>query len=419
MPNGGILSGFVEASVQLPADGLNGNCIVYYSGNYSKFTMTVKLVNGVREGEAVIVNDGHPYMRVEYKSGCLTGAMERYNESGMVMLRGHLVNGVEDGLFEEYDANKNVVWRGFYQNGRRLMEVRRKGLMANAADPTSVMSGEFYEMDENGNVRYCCTYANGMRIAVLASYMNNVMTEYDANGKRVYEGGFMGDTVNGFLRNGKGTEYANNGETVLYSGDWKNGKRSDGANNTGGHKMKQLPVIGKSRGKQSMFWVLGIVLAIVVVIIVVVIACVNNKRNPVIKNCSKLQSYTTKTSNQVYTIRFKGDSCRTISVNEDLFWTTRSFEAEGMKGLESIVIGNRCFSGAGPYPVYYNYKTDGTCRIVNCPKLQSIQIGYQSFSDYHSFELSNLPSLQSISFGGYSFYWMPSLSLTSGIDDVV
>ena len=39
--NGGFLSGFVEASVEKPADGLNGECTVHYSGQYSKYEMIV------------------------------------------------------------------------------------------------------------------------------------------------------------------------------------------------------------------------------------------------------------------------------------------------------------------------------------------------------------------------------------------
>ena len=73
----GFLSGFVEASVEKPDDGLNGDCIVHYAGKHSKYEMTVKLVNGVREGEAMIVNDGVPYLRLKYKQGSLTGKRER------------------------------------------------------------------------------------------------------------------------------------------------------------------------------------------------------------------------------------------------------------------------------------------------------------------------------------------------------
>ena len=58
----GFLSGFVEASVEMPADGLNGDCIIHYSGQYSNYTMQVELLNGIREGDAVIMKGDIPYM---------------------------------------------------------------------------------------------------------------------------------------------------------------------------------------------------------------------------------------------------------------------------------------------------------------------------------------------------------------------
>ena len=112
--NGGFLSGFVEASVEKPADGRNGECIVHYSGQYSDFVMKVKLVNGLRDGEALIVNDGVPYIKLAYKNGVMTGNVERLNKYLITELKGSVVNGDERGLFEEYDKNKKVVWRGYY-----------------------------------------------------------------------------------------------------------------------------------------------------------------------------------------------------------------------------------------------------------------------------------------------------------------
>ena len=64
-------------------------------------------------------------------------------------------------------------------------------------------------------------------------------------------------------------------------------------------------------------------------------------------------------------------------------------------------------------------QNDGSYRIVNCPKLKSIQIGNWSFRDYHSFELNNLPSLQSIDMGHRCFYYAPIFSLTGLIDGMV
>ena len=95
-----------------------------------------------------------------------------------------------------------------------------------------------------------------------------------------------------------------------------------------------------------------------------------------------------------------------IVIGDNCFGKVRVFELDGLSELESVVIGKSSFR------ISNDERSDGSYRIVNCPKLKSIQIGYHSFEDYHSFELNNLPSLQSIDMGKYCFFWTPSLSLT-------
>ena len=102
-----------------------------------------------------------------------------------------------------------------------------------------------------------------------------------------------------------------------------------------------------------------------------------------------------------------------IAIGDWCFGKVRVFELDGLGELERVVIGQQSFRFG------YNERSDGSYRIVNCPKLKSIQIGYESFRDYHSFELNNLPSLQSIDIGENCFYWTPSFSLTGLIDGLV
>ena len=104
---------------------------------------------------------------------------------------------------------------------------------------------------------------------------------------------------------------------------------------------------------------------------------------------------------------------KSIVIGDRCFGKVRVFELDGLSELESVVIGRESFR------ISYYERIDGSYRIVNCPKLKSIQIGYYSFSDYHSFELNNLPSLQSIYIGRECFYWTPSFSLTGLIDGLV
>ena len=95
-----------------------------------------------------------------------------------------------------------------------------------------------------------------------------------------------------------------------------------------------------------------------------------------------------------------------IEIGNDCFGKVRVFDLDGLSELESVVIGQHSFRIGG------SEQSDGWYRIVNCPKLASIQIGYESIQDYHSFELRNLPSLQSIVLGDRCFNWLPLFSLT-------
>ena len=103
-----------------------------------------------------------------------------------------------------------------------------------------------------------------------------------------------------------------------------------------------------------------------------------------------------------------------IEIGGGCFGKARVFELDGLNELESVVIGQWSFR------ISSSERSDGDYRIVNCPKLKSIQIGQYSFNDYHSFELNNLPSLQSIDMGAwYCFEYAPSFSLTGLIDGLV
>ena len=95
-----------------------------------------------------------------------------------------------------------------------------------------------------------------------------------------------------------------------------------------------------------------------------------------------------------------------IEIGDSCFGKVRVFELDRLSELESVVIGGSSFriSSSG--------RSDGSFRIVNCPKLISIQIGDESFYDYQSFELNNLPSLQSIDMGEKCFIRVPLFSLT-------
>ena len=102
-----------------------------------------------------------------------------------------------------------------------------------------------------------------------------------------------------------------------------------------------------------------------------------------------------------------------IVIGNGCFGKVRVVELDGLSELESVVIGQYSFR------IDNKERNDGSYRIANCPKLKSIQIGNESFEDYHSFELNNLPSLQSIVLGPECFRYAPTFSLTGLIDGLI
>ena len=411
----GFLSGFMESSVEMPADGSSGECIVHYGGEHSKCEMIVRLVDGKREGEAMIVNDGMPYLKLHYERGSLTGVVERLNELGLLDMRGHLENGMETGFFKEYERGKKVVWIGYYRNGERYSEVRSR--VANQNDD----SGEFYELDENGKVTKLCLYENGERSRVIQKFSGEVMTELDENERRVYEGGFSGDMENGYVREGKGKEFVNGGREAVYSGDWKNGNRDGMGTEYKGSK----PVYtgewkdGKRNGNGKEIdergnMVEGIWCNGIRVITTVVSSSLAS--NPQTIEELKIDANSFNDSS-VTELKLSGlVHLKRIVIGDECFGSVRVFELDGLSELESVVIGINSFTIAKTVDIWYGERTDGSYRITNCPKLKSIQFNDQAFCDYHSFELNNLPSLQSIDIGSHFFYDTSSFSLTGLID---
>ena len=107
------------------------------------------------------------------------------------------------------------------------------------------------------------------------------------------------------------------------------------------------------------------------------------------------------------------NSLQILYIGNGCFGKVRVFELDGLSELESVVIGQYSFR------ISDKERSDGSYRIVNCPKLKSIQIGDGSLYDYHSIELNNLPSLRSIEVGEKCFHWTPLFSLTGLIDGLI
>ena len=243
------------------------------------------------------------------------------------------------------------------------------------------------------------------------------MTEYDNinNGKVAYVGEYSGDTEHGYKRCGNGKEYKNGGKRPVYVGNWKDGKRDGMGTEYKGIMPSYWGKWRNDRRKGKCNGVVWMWLGIVTVIVLVAVTCYLNAITITFTSCSQFEDYSRNPNEKKTRMLFKkGCDCKRIVIGNGCFGKVRVFELDGLSELESVVIGRDSFR------IDFWERNDGSYRIVNCPKLKSIQIGQYSFNDYHSFELNNLPSLQSIDMGNWGcFCYAPSFSLTGLIDGLV
>ena len=117
---------------------------------------------------------------------------------------------------------------------------------------------------------------------------------------------------------------------------------------------------------------------------------------------------------------------KSIELGNDCFSNVDVFNIDGLNELKSLKIGNNSFTHLKSNDKWNNGKANNTNRsfsILNCDKLESIEIGLFSFSDYGGlFELKNLPKLSTIKIGDID-YWSRNIYYSSfvikGIIDMI
>ena len=107
---------------------------------------------------------------------------------------------------------------------------------------------------------------------------------------------------------------------------------------------------------------------------------------------------------------------QSLNIGNEMFNLVSTFKIDGLTSLTSLSIGSNSFTSMKNG---YGNDPSKSFQILNCDKLESIQIGEYSFSDYGGeFELSNLPQLQSIQIGqlnsnSYNFYYLSNFEIQS------
>ena len=362
--NGGFPDRSMETSVEKPVDGLNGSEIT---------TENVERGNGNGEKEISIKEwDG-----MGMKERLDTVMKEKNDDS---IMEYDIETGRECGVWKK-EEKCYAIKRGDEENRVVVTDLKTHEMRVYDGDEWKENEQDgvgCIDLDVNGK-----RWEGGMKNGKPFGY--GVL--YDEEGKKEYEG-FMVDGV----KMGYGIEYYNGIERIEYEGCFYDGKRF------GRGVLYDRNGIMEYNG----LWKNDMVYS-------------PNSSGSTIDNHTESVtiSYGVFNNREPFIPSFYMQSLKRIVIGDRCFGKVRVFELNGLGELESVVIGEYSFR------ISDAERSDGSYRIVNSPKLKSIQIGYESFEDYHSFELSNLPSLQSIDMGGYCFFLAPSFSLTGLIDGLV
>ena len=88
---------------------------------------------------------------------------------------------------------------------------------------------------------------------------------------------------------------------------------------------------------------------------------------------------------------------RKLTVGDECFNEVETVKLNGLKELESVVVGKESFEFQG------NRKT--SFELKDCEKVKELIIGEESFNLFGKFSLENTPSMERIIMKGWNFYW--------------
>ena len=412
---------------------------------HSNCKLETRIVDSEINGKSKIVNYENVIIAsLIFVNGVATGPCILNDKKGILYFKGYLENGYRQGRGQEYDKNGELIFDGFYNEGKQLKIYK-----------IPEMKGYWKELDENDNIISICKlddfgnkygicyfynkniiiriskWNNGKEITVIKQFNGHIMTEY-RKGRKQYEGGYFNSLAKNYPRNGHGKEYKADGFTLSFDGSYYNDKKH-GEGLIYKHRVathKTIWIRGYTKGKIQFCLILFALLMVVItilcffynIIIGIVMSLVSLLL--IIPMISKLLFHKTKVTIKkakdleranvyVVAVSVVPNSCNelqelnllsfpmveSIEIGDDCFESVKTFKIDGLNQLKSLKIGKNSFTQKKNW--YGNDKSK-SFHILNCKSLKSIEIGEWSFSDFGGqFELKNLPSLQNFSYSSF------------------
>ena len=362
--------------------------------------------NGKMNGESSIYSQDNTLMAtLTFVDGIASGPCTLC-KNGILFYKGYFVNGYREGRGQEYDENGNVVFDGYYKKGKKLnivpsnemgkgywKELDEKGRIIRISQKDELGNSEgFCYSYEDGKISRVSVWKEGKEVKLLKQFHDNSMIEY-RNGEKVYEGGFVDSLEMGYPRKEEREEF----------GKDENTKELNGNNNENSF-INKLKTEGLSRTLLKNGYIALIVTVIIIILFFFYFTAIYLDNGPQGIR-SKQVSYIVESGYGKYLKNFELSNyvnLKRIEIGDDCFANVKTFKINGLNRLKTIIIGSNSFTqkkgswGIDESKIFH---------ILNCESLESIQIGRFSFSDFGGdFLLKNLPKLQSIQIGTDSFY---------------
>ena len=129
-----------------------------------------------------------------------------------------------------------MIFEGYYKSGNKLYPIPNKKQFWEERDSNGNLcrisqfdadvkyNGLSYQY-HNNQITRVSRWEDDKEIETMKLFNNGIMTEIK-NGKKTYEGEYNNSIESNYQREGEGEEYDNDGDSLLYKGSFKNGKRN-------------------------------------------------------------------------------------------------------------------------------------------------------------------------------------------------
>ena len=408
-------------------------------------------IYGREKGICYFYDDEGKICRIsEWKKGTEigdSGYCKIYDENRNIWYIGYYSNGIQHGYGTEYDDHGNCIFEGFYNEGKKMPIYRMVGNNAywNEYDDDEGKliciskrniygrkEEKCYSFDENEEIRQVSLWENGKEISVLKKFNGSNMIEYK-NGARFYEGSYRDSINEDYPYEGEGKEYAADGVTLVYRGGYRNGQRHG----------KGL-TYRRMRVKRKGYWVNGVkkestrnigillcisyvmlfitsnlavnlypafsVLPFIIIIIMLILLFILIRLCTITSKDNDQLLFDTlheKPSDHLVLSGYKYYyACsfippqyqfKSITVKSNCFPNVSDVYINGLSKLEKMNIEHNSFTSRKNS---YGMIISKVFQVSNCERLQWIEIGQCSFSDFAGiFKLRNLPCLQYLIIG--------------------